>query len=175
MEPKLMPRDLKLVAILFIIFGILSAIDVLLSLLNSLLHLNFKHYFSYGFYLGTPYLNLGVLQIPIGFGLLSLKQRWHRWAIIYLKVAIALVIFFLLFFCIGFILGASTLKISLQKVGVAPHEMAIWSVAGAIILLTLLTLWMTLTLWMYRVLNKSSTLELFNADNGIVALNLRNG
>jgi len=174
MEPKLIPRDLKFVAILFIIFGVLSAIDVLLTLLSSLLHLNLKDYFSYGFYLGTPYFNVGILQIPIGFGLLRLKQRWYRWAIIYLKVAIAIAIFFLFIFCIGFISGALDLKIPGQKVGKALHEMAILFVAGTIISI-ISTLWMILTLWMYRVLTKLSTRELFNADNGIVALNLRNG
>jgi hypothetical protein len=163
MEPKLIPRDLKIVAILFIAFGIWSAIDTANEILNSILNGRINIMFR-----------LGILQIPIGFGLLSLKYRWHRWAIIYLKLVIGFVILILVIGCIVFIGDrpfngqvAQTLK---STVG-ASREMVI-SFAASIIISTL---WMTLTLWMYRVLTKPSTRELFNADNGIVSLNLRDG
>ena len=55
MEPKLMPRDLKIVAILFIIFGIWSAVETTIKIVESLLYGPINIVFS-----------LGVLQIPIG-------------------------------------------------------------------------------------------------------------
>jgi hypothetical protein len=170
METKLMPRDLKLVALLFIIFGILSAIDTAIGTLVSLLngHLRFEF-------------NFGILQIPIGFGLLNLKQRWHSWAIIYLKVAIGLFILGLFIFCIAFVLDRpfnleifeQSVQISRSKVGEASREMVTSLIVGAII-----TLWIIITLWMYRELTKPSTRELFNrepfgADSGLASLNLR--
>jgi hypothetical protein len=143
MEPKLMPLDLKLVAGMFIISGILMAIDILTPLVNG--RLEFA-------------LNFGVIQIPIGFGLLSLKQRWRRWAIIYLVISFVILILFV------------TLALyDIRIAGEAPHKMEIFAEVGII----------SLMLWMYRVLTKPSTLELFDADNRtdnkIVTLNLRDG
>jgi hypothetical protein len=144
MEPKLMPLDLKLVAGMFIISGILMAIDMLTPLVNG--RLEFA-------------LNFGVIQIPIGFGLLTLKQRWRRWAIIYLVISSVILILFV-------ILALYDIRIA----GEAPHKMEILFALVGII---------SLMLWMYRVLTKPSTLELFDADNRtdneIVTLNLRDG
>jgi hypothetical protein len=167
MEPKLVPRDLKLVAILFIVFGILSAIDTAIDIIVSLLNSHLKLEF-----------NFGILQIPIGFGLFSLKYRWHRRAIIYLKIVIGLGILIFFISCIFFILDrpfnlqifGQVVQMLKSRVGES-REMAILFVASIIIS----TFWMTLTLWMYRVLTKPSTRELFNADNEIVSLNLRDG
>jgi hypothetical protein len=163
MEPKLMPRDLKIVAILFIVFGSWSAIETANEILDSLLNgpINIM-------------IRLGILQIPIGFGLLSLKYRWYRWAIIYLKLLIGLVILILFIGCIVFILdrpfNQQVIQMLKFTVGVS-REMVISFVASIIISI----LWVTLTLWMYRVLTKPSTRELFNADTGPVYLNLRDG
>jgi hypothetical protein len=171
MEPKLMPRDLKLVIILFIVFGSLSAIDTAIDIIVSLLNSHLKLVF-----------NFGILQIPIGFGLLGLKYRWHRRAIIYLKVVIGLGILIFFIGCIFFILDrpfnlqifGQVVQMLKSRVGESP-EIVISFVAGIIIS----TLWMILMFWMYRVLTKPSIQELFDADNfadsGIVSLNLRDG
>ena len=163
MEPKLLPRDLKLVAILFIIFGIWSAVETTIKIVDSVLNGPINIVFS-----------LGVLQIPIGFGLLSLKYRWHRWATIYLAIyfvllAIGLVILIYVGIRMAFTPhwdkntfgGMVETSVTVETFGW--KDMVILSV-DIIILMSML--------WMYRVLTKPSTRELFNADKGIVSLKL---
>jgi hypothetical protein len=163
MEPRLMPRDLKIVAILFIIFGIWSAVETTIRILGSLTNGPINIAFS-----------LGILQIPIGFGLLSLKYRWHRWATIYLAIYFVILAIGLVILIFVGIWMASTpnwdkntfggiVKISVRIETFGWKDMVILLV-DIIILMSML--------WMYRVLTKPSTQELFNAGKGTVSLKL---
>lgn len=69
--PPPLPSSLKVVAWLFILYGILSCIEVLVSLAHGRLNLN-----------------LGVLQIPCGIGLLNLRSGWRTFGIVMLWLSI---------------------------------------------------------------------------------------
>lgn len=163
LEPKLMPRDLKLVAILFIIFGIWSAVETAIKILDSLLNGPINIVFS-----------LGVLQIPIGLGLLSLKYRWHRWATIYLAiyfVILAIGIVILIFVGIWMAFTPQGDKNTFGGMGETSVTVETFGWKDMVILSVDIIILMSM-LWMYRVLTKPSTRELFNADKGIVSLKL---
>ena len=77
-QPQLYPRpplplSLKIVGWLFIVFGTLSAVDIITSLVAGKLNLNF-----------------GVLQIFIGWGLLRLSPGWRIAALVCLWLGFAL-------------------------------------------------------------------------------------
>jgi hypothetical protein len=68
------PISLKIVAWLFIISGVSAAIEVLVSLMNN--HIN---------------LNFGVLGIFIGIGLLNLRDGWRICGLVFIWIALILV------------------------------------------------------------------------------------
>lgn len=115
MERELeIPRDLKIVAYLFIIFGIIVLIEILLDLINA--HLN---------------INFGVLQLPCGIGLLRLRRGWRTAALILLwfgLIANAL-------FCLGVIFGSPVLTFFGQPVGLASKPLSLALAAGLFILM----------------------------------------
>lgn len=61
--PRAIPQPLKIVAYLLLIFGVISAFDIVIALL-----------------LGRIKINLGILQIFVGIGLLQLNPNSLKWA-----------------------------------------------------------------------------------------------
>ena len=124
------PRDLKIVAYLCIIFGVLVLLDILLGLLNG--HLN---------------LNFGVLQIPVGLGLLRLRRGWRTCGLVLLWMGlIADVLFFL-----GAIFQTPVLTFLGQPIGLVPRPLALVIAVGHFILM----------IWEYRVLTREDVRRLF--------------
>lgn len=70
MQP--VPKSLKIVAYLFIVFGAFAAIDMVLALFNNRLSIN-----------------LGAIGIFVGIGLLQLKQIW--WKVAFFLICLGLV------------------------------------------------------------------------------------
>ena len=124
------PQKLKIVAWLFIINGVFSAMDVVFNLL--LHHIN---------------LNLGVLTIFVGQGLLRLNPRSLTWAMFFTWLG-------LIFTPIGallFLLTPGNLKIWGMSAGQAPPGLGfILSVAA-----------FALAYWQYGVLTNRGIRELF--------------
>jgi hypothetical protein len=163
-----MPLEIKLVAILFIIFGVWCAVETAIKILYSLLYGPINIMFS-----------LGLLQIPIGFGLLRLKYRWHRWATIYLGIYfVLLAIGIVILISVGIWMAFTphwdkntfgrVVETSV-KVNTSGEETFGWK---DMVILSVDIIVLMSMLWMYRVLTKPSTRELFNADKGIVSLKL---
>ena len=71
--PKQAPLAFKIVAALFIVSGIYAALEVLVSLANSRIYLNF-----------------GVLGIFIGLGLLRFRRGWRTCALVFTWIALVL-------------------------------------------------------------------------------------
>jgi hypothetical protein len=132
-----LPLALKIVAVLFILGGISAAIEVIASLMNNRIYINF-----------------GVLGIFIGFGLLRLSQGWRTCALVFTWIGlIAIPIIGILF------LGHSgRLDFSLfgQKVGHAPKELGV----GMVVVL------FVYTVWQYRVLTREDVRFLFLNHSG---------
>ncbi len=109
-EPEI-PRELKIVAYLLIIFGVIVLIEILLDLMNARLNFNF-----------------GVLQLPCGIGLLRLRRGWRT-------CAMALLWFGLIanaLFCLGVIFGSPVLTFLGQPVGLAPRPLSLVLAAGSV-------------------------------------------
>jgi hypothetical protein len=100
--PQPIPQSLKIVAYLFIISGALAVLDVVLSLLNNTININFS-----------------VLGIFIGRGLLQLNPTSYTWAILFTRISMLLgtVVMFL------FLLTSSEVKLFGQTVGQASPEL----------------------------------------------------
>ena len=131
-ENRRLPGVLKAVSVLFIIGGILSAIEVIVSLLHG--HIN---------------INFGVLGIFIGFGLLALKPGWRTCALVFLWITmVGIPIITLLMFCQS---GSLDFKVFGQFVGKVPREFGL--IIAAIIFL--------LSLWQYRILTRPDVRQLF--------------
>jgi hypothetical protein len=130
------PGSLKVVAALFILGGVSAAIEVVVSLMNNRISIN-----------------LGVLGIFIGPGLLRLSRGWRTCALVFLWIAlIAIPIFTILM--IGHS-GPLDFKILGQKVGYAPKELGI-------LMAVLLFL---LALWQYPVLTSQRVRRLFGLES----------
>lgn len=137
MSEKPLPGGLKVVAGLFILGGVCAAVEVLVSLAN-----------------GQVNINLGVLGIFIGSGLLRLSRGWRTCALVFLWIAlIALPIFAFIAIVRS---GPLDLKIFGQNVGHAPKEVGL-AIAAALFLLTV---------WQYRVLTSPGIRDLFGLPRG---------
>lgn len=112
-EPEI-PRDLKIVAYLLIIFGVMVVIEVLLDLMSARLNFNF-----------------GVLQIPSGIGLLRLRRGWRTCALTLLWIGLIADVLF----CLGVIFGSPVLTFLGQPVGLAPRPLSLVLAAGLFILM----------------------------------------
>ena len=138
MEPKrTLPSGLKIVAYLFVIFGLLAVVEMIVSLFN-----------------GRLSLNLGVLQLPIGVGILNLRRGWHTCALVFL----ALSLMFLPVFCLGVLfppLGTADLKVIGMRIGGAPKGIVLAIAVAAFCLL----------LWQFRVLTRSDIRRLFSPSS----------
>lgn len=129
------PRVLRVVAGLFVFSGVCAVIEVVVSLFHS--HLN---------------LNLGVLALWIGPGLLRHSRTWRTWALVVLWFGLI----GLPFFCL-FALGRSTIDFKFFGVpaGQIPAEIGL---AFAIPMLLLIV-------WQYRVLTRPDIKALFERNS----------
>jgi len=131
---RVLPLALKIVAIIFILGGITTLIEVIVSLLNKRIDINF-----------------GVLGIFIGIGLFKLSQGWRICALVWTWFVLITVPI------IGFMfLGhPNPLDFSIfgQKVGVVSKQVGVAMAA----------LLFVYTLWQYRVLTREDVRRLFIA------------
>jgi hypothetical protein len=127
------PTSLKVVAFLFILSGIFSLIEVIVSLVHS--------HFSF---------NFGVLGLFIGPGLLRLSRGWRTCALVFLWIAM---IGLPIFIAVIFVLAGGPLDFKLfgQQVGHASPEFAI----------VLAALLFALAVWQYRILTRPDVRRLF--------------
>ena len=136
-ENRQIPASLKAVAILFILGGICSAIEVVVSLMHS--HIN---------------INFGVLGLFIGPGLLCFRRGWRTCALVFLWIALIGVPIIALLFMVS--QGPLDFKIFGQKVGHASKGFGLATAAVVFVL----------ALWQYRVLTRPDIRELFGIENG---------
>lgn len=134
-----LPLSLKVVAILFILGGISSAIEVFVSLMRS--HIN---------------INFGVLGILIGIGLFRLRQGWRSCALVFTWIGlIAAPIIGLLFLSHP---GPLDFSVFGQKVGHAPKELGV----------SMVLILFIYSIWQYRTLTRRDVRLLF-MDRGYPA------
>jgi hypothetical protein len=126
------PTSLVVVAVLFVIGGVCSVIEVVLSLLHG--HVN---------------INFGVLGLFIGPGLLGLRQGWRTCALVF--IWIGLIGFPIAALVFLFAAGPLNFAVFGQKIGHAPKLLGI--LMGAVLF--------ALTLWEYSVLTRSDVRRLF--------------
>lgn len=130
-DAKQVPTPLKVVASLFILVGVCSLIEILVSLMY-----------------GRIFLNLGVLGLFIGFGLLRLSRGWRTCGLVFLWIGmIGVPVVAILFISVG----GPTIRFFGQKVGHASPSLGI---AAAVV-------GFLITLWQYRVLTRPEVRELF--------------
>ena len=131
------PISLKVVAVLFILGGISAVIEVVVSLMNG--HIN---------------INLGVLGIFIGLGLLRFRQGWRTCALVFTWIGlIACPIIGLLFLGHS---GPLDFNVFGQKTGHAPKELG----------LAMVLVFFLYSIWQYHVLTRSDVRALFINNNG---------
>jgi len=131
-KSKPIPVSLIVVAILFILGGISAVIEVVVSLMNS--HIN---------------INFGVLGLFIGPGLLRLSRGWRTCALVFLWIALIGIPIIM----IVIISHSAPLNFTLfgQKVGHASKELGL-AVAAIVFVVVL---------WQYRVLTRPDVRALF--------------
>jgi hypothetical protein len=126
------PTSLKVVAVLFLLSGIFSLIEVIVSLMHG--HFN---------------LNFGILGLFIGPGLLRLSRGWRTCALVFLWITmIGLPMVALLFLVTS---GPLDFTLFGQKVGDASKGLGILVAA----------LLFALAVWQYRVLTRPDVRRLF--------------
>lgn len=132
-----LPLALRVVAFLFILGGISAVMEVITSIINNRLNINF-----------------GVLGIFIGLGLFRLRQGWRTCALVFTWMSLIM--------CpiIGFVFlghsGPLDFTIFGQKAGYAPKEF------GVVMIVVLFVY----TFWQYRVLTRRDVRLLFMNDDG---------
>ena len=133
MEPhQSAPLSLKIVAALFILGGISSIIDAIITLTQ-----------------GTLPLNFGVLGLFVGIGLLRLSRPWRNFALVFLWIAfISLPLVALVFM---FLAGSVNYIIFWQKIGPGSRAVGV----------ALAALMFGVALWEYRVLTRPDIRKLF--------------
>jgi hypothetical protein len=133
-QKRTLPPDLKIVAYLFVIFGLLAVCEVIVSLFARRLSLN-----------------LGVLQLPIGIGILNLRRGWRTCALVFL----ALGLMFVPVFCLGLLfppLGTVDFRVFGLRVGDASKGIVLAIAVAAFCLM----------IWQFRVLTRSDIRRLFS-------------
>lgn len=126
------PLGLKIVAGLFIFFGASTIIEVVVALLRG--HLN---------------LNLGVLSLFVGLGLLRYSRGWRTCGLVFLWIAMISALFAgVLFFATD---APTHFAVFGQKVGDAPQALGVLFAAGVF----------GLAVWQYRVLTRPAIRALF--------------
>lgn len=127
-----LPLSLKIVAVIFILGGISSAIEIFISLTRN--HIN---------------INFGILGIFIGIGLFRLRLGWRTCALVFTWIGLIAVPLVGFFFMIH--PGPLDFIIFGQKVGHASKGLGL-----AMIVITF-----AYTLWQYRVLTRDDVRKLF--------------
>lgn len=131
------PASLKIVAALFILGGLSSALDALIRLTQ-----------------GTLFLNLGILGLFIGIGLLRYSRGWRVCALVFLWLAMVG------FPLAGFLLVATDQPVRFtlfgQEVSEVPKTAGV-AVAGVAVA----AVGFALALWRYRVLTRPRVRQLF--------------
>ncbi len=135
-ENQDIPTSLKVVAILFIIVGINAVIEVIVSLFNN--HINIQ---------------LGVLGLFIGRGLLALRPGWRTCALVFLWIAMVVMPIFIVLLLSSS--GPLNFTIFGQLVGHASRWLG----------LILATAGFALAIWQYRVLTHPDVRKLFDNNN----------
>jgi len=126
------PLSLKIVAALFVLGGISSIIEVIMSLTQGTLNLNF-----------------GVLGLFIGIGLLRLSRLWRTCALVFLWITmIGIPIIAIIFMTAS---GPLDFTLFGQKVGQAPKGLGI----------VLAVVVFALAVWQYWVLTRPEVRRLF--------------
>ncbi len=130
--PSTLPISLKVVALLFIICGILSILEMIGHLISG--HIN---------------INFGALGVFVGPGLLKLKRGWRTCALV--LIWFAMITLLIVSVVALFLTQPATLKIFGQEMGHAPA----WtlSILGVILF--------AVALWEYRVLTSHQVRRLF--------------
>jgi len=131
------PRPLKIVAYLFVICGVFSMIDTLV-----------------GFFIGRTVLNLGVLYVLVGLGLLRLNPRWLAWAMVFTWLGLILTPI------IGVVSVYTPRRLQHIDVfgvyaGQAPHGF----------ILTVTVAMLALFYWQYSVLKSRQVVQLFHLQS----------
>jgi len=126
------PLSLKIVAALFILGGISSIIEVIISLTQGRLSFNF-----------------GVLGVVIGIGLLRFSRAWRTCALVFLWIALISLPLVALAFL--FLAGAVNYTIFWQEIGPASRVIGV----------VLATLLFAVALWEFRVLTRPDIRKLF--------------
>ena len=131
------PKSLKIVAGLFILGGLCSVIEVVISLMHNVIDYN-----------------LGVLGLFIGLGLLRFSRFWRICALVFLWVLLIGVPVIAVLFMTHH--GPLALTFLGQNIGHISRKLGLF-LAGAVFLLTL---------WQYRVLIRPDIRKLFGIGNG---------
>ncbi len=127
-----LPAALKVVAVLFIVGGVLAVVEVIVA---------FAH--------GRISINFGVLGLFIGPGLLALSQGWRTCAVVLLWIAMIVIPLVALFMLIA--PGPADLRVLGQSVRRVPKPVALAFAAFGF--------W--LAWWQYRVLTRPAVRALF--------------
>ncbi len=136
---KPIPISLTSVAVLFILGGISAVIEIIVSLMNN--HIN---------------INFGVLGLFIGPGLLRLSRGWRGCALVFLWIAIIgtpIVAIAIMFFAHS---GPLDFTLFGQKAGHVSKEIGL-----AIAAIVFVIAW-----WQYRVLTRPDIRQLFGLSAG---------
>jgi hypothetical protein len=131
-DTQSIPTSLKVVAALFILSGISSLIEIIVSLLHGHISINF-----------------GVLGLFIGAGLLRLNPTWRTWALVFTWIALVGAPLVGLIFLI--VPGSLDFELFGQPVGHAPKAAGV-AVAVVVFLVAL---------WQSRVLTRPGVRALF--------------
>ena len=131
-DPPSIPTSLKVVAALFILSGMSSLIEIVVSLSH-----------------GHISINLGVLGLFIGAGLLRLSPTWRTWALVFTWIALVGAPLVGLIFLI--VPGPVDVELFGQPVGQAPKAAGV-AVAGVVFLVAV---------WQDRVLTRPEVRALF--------------
>ena len=132
-ESQRYPLSLKIVAFLFMICGIFSAMEVFIALMR-----------------GRISFNIGVLGLFIGWGLLQLNRGWRTCALVFLWIGMMGYAFAAMAFLFG---GDGAMFIDLfgVKIEDAPMELG----------LAVATIGFVIAFWPYRVLTRPGIRDLF--------------
>jgi hypothetical protein len=139
-----LPISLKIVAVLFILGGISSMVDIIIALLNH-----------------TISLNVGILGLFIGGGLLRLSRGWRTCGLVFLWIAIVLCPIIVA----AFILVSRLPEVTVlgQHTGTISMEIALAFAAIAY----------ALVLWQYHVLTRPDIRRLFGIVDSCRSSDLR--
>ncbi|MBF0199055.1 MAG: hypothetical protein HQL32_15165 [Planctomycetes bacterium] len=130
------PKELKIVAVLFLISGIFTAIEIIIQLIHGHVNLNFD-----------------VLQIWVCFGLLRLSRGWRTLGLVFLWFDFIIAPFML------FHLLQGNRSLEFKMFGLQVHGLP------SPVIIFIILFFLFLSIWQYRVLTKPHIRRLFFAKN----------